>query len=102
MGWIVVLIIAIIVLWIWLSQKKQPVKTVSTPSTITKIPHRAKGIENTMVKSLRLGYARKLRIKMKYETGNPLPREPAMKIRDIDIYGLGEELSMTGGNQWKS
>lgn len=91
MGWIIVLIIAIIVIWIWLSQKKQPVRTVSTPSTITKVPHRAKDRENAIVKSLRLGYARKLRVKIKYETGNPLPGEPAIKFRDIDIYGLGDE-----------
>ena len=91
MGWIVVLIIVIIIFWIWLSQKKQPVRTVSTPSTMTKVSHRAKGRENEIVKSLRFGYARKLRVKMKYETGNPLPGEPAIRVRDIDIYGLGDE-----------
>lgn len=91
MGWIVVLIIAIIVFWIWLGQKKQPVRTISIPSTITKVPHRAKDRESAIVKSLRLGYARKLRIKIKYETGNPLPGEPVIKFRDIDIYGLGDE-----------
>ncbi len=91
MGWIVVLLIAIIVFWIWLGQKKQPVRTVSTPSPITKPSRRAKGRESEIVKSLRLGYARKLRVKIKYETGNPLPGEPAIKVRDIDIYGLGSE-----------
>jgi hypothetical protein len=91
MGWIVLIIIAIIVFWIWLSPKKQPVRKISTPSAITKVPPRVKGRESAIVKSLRLGYAKKLCIKMKYETGNPLPGEPAIKVRDIDIYGLGEE-----------
>lgn len=28
---------------------------------------------------------------MEYETGNRLPREPAIKLRNIDIYGFGNE-----------
>lgn len=28
---------------------------------------------------------------MKYRTGHPLPGEPAIKVRDVDLYGLGEE-----------
>jgi len=40
---------------------------------------------------LQLGYIRKLRLTVKYETRNPLPGEPAIKVRDIDIYGLGSE-----------
>lgn len=30
-------------------------------------------------------------MRIKYETKNPLPGEPAIKVRDIDIYGLGRE-----------
>jgi len=32
-----------------------------------------------------------MRLTIKYETRNPLPGEPAIKVRDIDIYGLGGE-----------
>jgi hypothetical protein len=28
---------------------------------------------------------------MQYETGNPPPGDPPIKIRDVDIYGLGDE-----------
>jgi hypothetical protein len=38
-----------------------------------------------------LGYTKKLRLTIKYKTRNPLPGEPAIKIREVDVYGLGNE-----------
>jgi predicted DNA-binding transcriptional regulator YafY len=36
-------------------------------------------------------YVAKRRLTIRYETGNPEPGDPKVKIRDVDVYGLGEE-----------
>jgi predicted DNA-binding transcriptional regulator YafY len=90
-GWIVVLLILVIILVIWLSRKKEPAQRSSPRPTITEAPHRAASRQSEIRKLLRFAHMRKLRLTIKYETGNPMPGEPAMKVRDIDIYGLGSE-----------
>jgi hypothetical protein len=91
MGWIVVLLIVVIILVIWLSQKKQPAQRASRQPTTAKVSRRAEIRQSEIGELLQLGYTKKLRLTMKYETRNPLPGEPAIKVRDIDIYGLGSE-----------
>ncbi len=91
MGWIVVLIIFVIILVIWLGRKKEPIRRSLSQPTITEVPRRAASKQSQIRELLQLGYIRKLRLTMKYKTGNPLPGEPAIKVRDIDIYGLGSE-----------
>jgi hypothetical protein len=91
-GWIVVLIIFIIILVIWLTRRKEPAqRSSSSQPTTTEVRRRAVPRHGKTRELLQLGYTRKLRLKIKYETGNPLPGEPAIKVRDIDIYGLGSE-----------
>lgn len=91
MGWIVVLLIAFIILVIWLSQKKQPTQRSSSQPTITGVRRRAAPRHGKTRELLQLGYIKKLRLTIKYETRNPLPGEPAIKIRDVDVYRLGDE-----------
>jgi len=62
----------------------------------TSITKRAKHLsEDSYTKQMRrlLGKAHssRCRLTMRYETGNPLPGDPKVKTRDVDIYGLGEE-----------
>jgi len=91
MGWIVILLIALIILVVWLSQRRRPSQNTSRQLTTTKVASKARSTESKTVELLRLGYTKKLRVTMEYETGNPMPGEPAIKVRDIDIYGLGNE-----------
>lgn len=91
MGWIVVLIIFIIILAIWLTRKKEPAKRSSSQPTITEVPHRAASRQSKIRELLQLGHIRKLRLTIKYKTGNPPPGEPAIKIRDVDIYGISNK-----------
>lgn len=91
MGWIVILLIALIILVVWLSQRRRPSQNTSHQLTTAKVAGEARVTKNKTVELLRLGYTRRLRVTMEYETGNPMPGEPALKVRDIDIYGLGNE-----------
>ena len=45
----------------------------------------------TIERTLYLAYRQNRRLRMKYETGYPLPGEPAIKFRNVDIYGIGDE-----------
>ena len=91
MGWIIVLIIFVIILIAWLAGKREPTRTSPSSTTITQAPPRAGPRLKKTRELLKFGYERKLRLTIKYETGNPLPGEPAIKVRDVDIYGFGEE-----------
>lgn len=91
MGWIVVLIVFIIILVIWLSQKKEPIHRSSSQPPLNKVRRRAVPMHGKAHELLQLGFTKKLRLTIKYETLNHLPDEPAIKVRDIDIYGLGSE-----------
>jgi len=91
MGWIVVLIIFVIILVIWLGRKKEPIQRSPSQLTTTEVRRRAVPRHGKTHELLQLGYTKKMRLTIKYETRNPLPGEPAMKVRDIDIYGLGSE-----------
>jgi hypothetical protein len=93
MGWIAIAFICVLVILIVVfntSQRKGSGKGARKPTVATypiRIPSRNKEIHQL----LKLAYTNKQRVTMKYETGNPLPGEPAIKIRDIDIYGIGNE-----------
>lgn len=90
MGWIVILLIALIILVIWLSQRRKP--SQSMPRRLpAKVSNRVQGRQGKIAELLRLGYRRRLRLTIEYETGNPMPGEPAIKFRDVDIYGFGNE-----------
>jgi len=91
MGWFVILLIALIILVIWLSQRREPSQNTSRHLTTVEFSGKARVTKSKTIELLRLGYTRKLRVTMEYETGNPMPEEPAIKVRDIDIYGLGSE-----------
>lgn len=91
MGWIIVLIIFIVILIVWLARRREPTRTSSFSTTIAQAPPKAESRPNKTKELLKLGYERKMRVTIKYETGNPLPGEPALKVRDVDVYGFGEE-----------
>lgn len=91
MGWIVVILILVIVLVIWSNEKKQPAQRSFPQATIPTVSRRAESGRNKIGDSLRVAYAEKVRLAIRYETGNPLPGEPAIKVRNVDIYGLGSE-----------
>jgi hypothetical protein len=91
-GWIVVLIIIILILIsIWLARKKEPKRASTYSTTVTQAPPKTESRPKKTKELLKLGYEQKLRLTIKYETRNPVPREPAIKVRDVDIYGFGEE-----------
>lgn len=93
MGWIVVLFICIIFLVAILSASstRQREKPASRPSVATTPVGRRQSSETEIEQLLNTAYINKQRLTMKYQTGNPLPGEPAIKIRDVDIYGLSNE-----------
>ena len=91
MGWIVVILIAFIILVVWLSQRRRPSQNTSHQLTTAKVAGEARVTKNKTMELLRLAYTKRLRVTVEYETGNPKPEEPARKVRDIDIYGLGNE-----------
>ncbi|RLC62696.1 hypothetical protein DRO69_09970 [Candidatus Bathyarchaeota archaeon] len=91
MAWVLVLIIAVIILISWLAGRKQPRRTLPTSTTLAQTPPRTATKPKRTLELLKSGYERKLRLTIKYETGNPLPGEPAIKVRNVDIYGIGEE-----------
>ncbi len=91
MGWIVILLVALVTLVIWLSQRRRPSQNASRHLTTAEFSGKAQVTKSKTIELLRLGYTRKLRVTMEYETGNPMPGEPAIKVRDINIYGLGSE-----------
>lgn len=91
MGWIVVLLIFVIILVIWLGRKKEHIQRSPSQLTTTEVRRRAVPRHGKTHELLQLGYIKKMRLTIKYETRNPLPGEPAIKVRNIDIYGLGSE-----------
>lgn len=100
---VLVIIACFIVFWVilWLvssggekGRRKPPPTRMSAPSQrSTKISTTTKRVTKTtqIRQVLEQGYTKRQRVTMEYETGNPLPGEPARKIRDIDTYGLGNE-----------
>jgi hypothetical protein len=93
MGWIVIAFICVLVILIVIfniSQRKSSEKDTRKP-TIATYPIRVTSRNKEIHQLLKSAYANKQRITIRYETGNPLPGEPAIKTRDIDIYGLGDE-----------
>jgi len=93
MGWIVIAFICALVVLIVIfntSQQKSSEKGTRKP-TVATYPIRITSRNKEIHQLLKLAYANKQRITIRYETGNPLPGEPAIKIRDIDIYGIGDE-----------
>lgn len=92
MGWVIavpVIVAILVVIWLVLSSQKKG-RQVPPPAKLPIPTKRATKLRQTR-QVLERGYAGRQRVTMKYETGNPLPGEPATKVRDIDVYGLGEE-----------
>lgn len=89
MLWIVILIIAVIILFIWLGRRKEPTRKSPSQSITTEVRGRAAPRYGKTHELLQIGYTKNVRLTIKYETGNPLPGELAIKVRDIDIYSLG-------------
>lgn len=92
MGWFAIALICIVILFIILSAYSRRGSKKRLPQRSSEsVPPQRQNRETAIRRLLDLAYMRTQRLKMKYETGNPLPEEPAIKIRDIDIYGLGDE-----------
>ena len=94
MGWIAIAFICIIIILIVVfnvSQRKGSKKGARKPTVATYYPTRIPNRNREIHQLLRLAYANKQRMTIRYETGNPLLGEPAIKNRDIDIYGIGDE-----------
>lgn len=93
MGWIAIAFICVLVILIVVfktSQRKDAEKG-RRKSTVATYPIRIPSRNKEIHRLLKLAYATKQRMTIRYETGNPLPGEPAIKTRDIDIYGIGDE-----------
>jgi len=92
MGWIAIVFICIVLLFVILnvSSGRHSEKYASCRTTAVLTPKRSSK-ETEIRQLLNLAYTTKQRLTMHYETGNPLPGDPPIKIRDIDIYGLGDE-----------
>lgn len=92
MGWLVIVLICAVILFIVLSAySSRSSKRRLHQRSIERIPSQRQNEERAIRRVLDIAYIKKQRLEMKYETTNPLPGEPAIKIRDIDIYGLGDE-----------
>lgn len=73
------------------STPQEPPSKVPPKKPAKKFQPRRVSTEKAILKLLNQAYINRQRLTIEYETGNPLPGEPAIKIRDIDIYGLGDE-----------
>ena len=105
MGWIVFIVICIIVFVVVNSNKSTSnSKRTSTSSlkatAIQSAKQRMINVPAKPQKSPRETQIRRLlqealknrcRLTMTYETGSPLPGDAAIKNRDIDIYGVGDD-----------
>ncbi|HEX73664.1 MAG TPA: WYL domain-containing protein [Dehalococcoidia bacterium] len=93
MGWFIFVFICIAVFLFFILNKSSSRRKEKTPPhrTTAIIPPKRSSKEVEMHWLLDLAYTTKQRLTMKYETGNPLPGDPPVKIRDIDMYGLGDE-----------
>lgn len=92
MGWIIIIFIGIVVLlFILNASSSRRGKKHASPRAMAVMPPIRSSKEIEIRRSLDLAYTTKQRLTMKYETGNPPPGDPPIKIRDIDIYGLGDE-----------
>ena len=88
MGWIIIIFIGIVVLlFILNASSSRRGKKHASPRAMAVMPPMRSSKEIEIRQSLDLAYTTKQRLTMKYETGNPLPGDPSIKIRDIDIYG---------------
>ncbi len=54
------------------------------------IPRKELG-SGVVLNLLQQGYQQRACMKIKYETGNPVSGEPAIKIREVDVYSIGSE-----------
>jgi hypothetical protein len=93
MGWVVIVFICIAVFLFFIinrSSSRRREKTTLHRTTAVMPPMRLSK-EEEIRRLLNLAYTTNQRLTMKYETSNPLPGDPPVKIRDIDIYGLGDE-----------
>jgi hypothetical protein len=89
MGWIVILVIALIVFAVWLIRRRKPSQDTPDQIARVKVERKTPTTDDRTAGLLLLAYRKRLRITMEYETGNPMPEESARKVRDVDIYGLG-------------
>ncbi len=93
MGWVVIAFICIAVFLFLIlntSSSRHSRKTTSRRTTAV-VPPKRSSKEIEIRRLLDLAYTMNQRLTMKYETSNPPPGDPPIKIRDIDIYGLGNE-----------
>ncbi|MBA7646582.1 hypothetical protein ES703_54347 [subsurface metagenome] len=93
MGWVVIVIICIVVFLFFIlntSSSRHSEKTTPRRTT-TVVPPKRSSKEVEIRRLLDSAYTTNQRLTMKYETGNPPPGDPPIKIRDIDIYGLRDE-----------
>ena len=93
MDWVVIVFICIAVFFFFILNtfsSRHSRKTTSRRITAV-VPLQRSSKEVEIRRLLDLAYTTKQRLSMKYETSNPLPGDPSIKIRDVDIYGLGDE-----------
>ena len=88
MGWIIAIIIFFIIFIVWLARKSKPKRTSSFSTTITQaLPKTASRPKKTK-EMLNLDIETKTACTIKMKQGIP-HLEPAIKVRDVDIYTLG-------------
>jgi len=93
MGWVIIVFICIAVfLFFILSKSSSRHKEKTTPQRTTAVVTPKRSSKEVEIRRLLdSAYTTNQRLTMKYETSNPLPGDSPVKIRDIDIYGLGDE-----------
>ena len=92
MGWIVIVFICIVLLFLILNiSSRRRVEKPTSHQTSAVLPTKRSSKEIEIRRLLNLAYTTKQRLTMKYETSNPPLGDPPIKVRDIDIYGLGDE-----------
>ncbi len=93
MGWAVIVIICIAVFLFFIVNtfSRQHSKKITSRWSSAVVPPQRLSKEVEIRRLLDLAFTTKQRLTMKYKTGNPSPGDPAIKTRDIDVYGLGDE-----------
>lgn len=105
MGWVIFIIVCVVVYYLFISNRSSPKSKTDpkpylmTPTVKSTTQRRTTdytkpqtSIRETQIRRLlQQAYESHHRLTMTYETGNPIPGDPAIKTRDVDLYGVGDD-----------
>ena len=106
-GWLIISVIVLFILlaWYYSNTKRREIRSTkpkmppSAPPVHKKQRHKNSSLSPTdaayttseIMHIVTQGYQTRHTIHMQYETADPQPGQPAVNVRDVDVYGLGKD-----------